>query len=307
MGNGRKNIFILIIIRKEGESLRKYFLILFAVLGLSFIFLKTIDFSWLPAFHQGTQSVLTKEIEMIEIDVSNVRTEIIPESRKDVKADLEGKGKVIVKRHGDKVEVSVKRKWKWFHSFFFKDKAKLKIYIPENYDRDLSINLGSGELKFYGHSKMKPMKLDELTLDIGSGNVNLKNISVNHFNHNGSSGNVNIDSLTTKTGSFDISSGSLNAKHYIGAIKADLSSGNLHVQMDKLDDNVDIEISSGDVELNLPDNADFTLNGKASSGNITCDFPITSNKFSNKIIKGTHGSGKHQIELTVSSGNIHVY
>jgi lia operon protein LiaG len=282
-------------------------MILLVVIGLFFVLLKLIDFSWLPFVNQETQSVITKEIEMIEIDVSGVSTFIIPESRKDLKADLDGKGKVMVKRHGDTVEVSVKRKWKWFDWIFFKDKAKLNIYIPEDYGRDMVINLGSGNVKFSGHSKTKPMKLEELIVDIGSGNVDLKNLFVKHFKHNGSSGNVNIDSLTTKTGSFDISSGSLHVKNYIGAIKAELSSGNLHVQMDKLIDSVHIEVSSGKVDLNLPANADFTLNGKTSSGNITCDFPISSKKISNKNIKGTHGSGKHQIDLTVSSGNIHVY
>jgi lia operon protein LiaG len=282
-------------------------MILLVVIGLFFVLLKLIDFSWLPFVNQETQSVITKEIEMIELDVSGVSTFIIPESRKDLKADLDGKGKVTVKRHGDTVEVSVKRKWKWFDWIFFKDKAKLNIYIPEDYGRDMVINLGSGNVKFSGHSKTKPMKLEELIVDIGSGNVDLKNLFVKHFKHNGSSGNVNIDSLTTKTGSFDISSGSLHVKNYIGAIKAELSSGNLHVQLDKLIDSVHIEVSSGKVDLNLPANADFTLNGKTSSGNITCDFPISSKKISNKNIKGTHGSGKHQIDLTVSSGNIHVY
>jgi lia operon protein LiaG len=287
--------------------LKKFFIILSVVIGLYFILLKPIDFSWLPFVNQETQSVITKEIEMIEIDVSNVSTSIIPDSRKDLKADLDGKGKVMVKRHGDMVEVSVKRNWKWFDWFFFKDKAKLNIYIPEDYDRDMVIDLGSGNVKFSGHSKTEPMKLEELILDIGSGNVELKNLSVQHFKHDGSSGNVNIDSLTTRTGSFDISSGSLHVKNYIGAIKAELSSGNLYVQMDKLIDSVDIKVSSGTVDLNLPTNADFTLNGKTSSGNIICDFPITSKKLSNNHISGTHGSGKHHINLTVSSGNIHIY
>jgi lia operon protein LiaG len=290
--------------------LKRFFTILLGVIGLIglyIIFLNPIDFSWLPFGNQGTQSVISEEIDMIEIDVSGVSTTIIPESREDLKADLDGKGKLTVKRHGDKVEVSVKQKWKWLGWFSFNNKTRLNIYIPEDYDRNMAINLGSGNLNFSGHSKNEPMKLDELILDIGSGNVNLKNLSVKHFKHNGSSGNVDVDSLTTETGSFDVSSGSLNVKHYIGAIKAELSSGNLNVQMDELTDSVDIEVSSGEVDLNLPTDADFTLNGKTSSGNITCDFPLTSKKIGNKNIKGTHGSGEHHIDLTVSSGNINIY
>ncbi|WP_228485651.1 LiaG family protein [Thermaerobacillus caldiproteolyticus] len=287
--------------------MKGFFMILLGVIGLYVIFFNPIDFSWLSFGNQATQSVISKKIDMIEIDVSGVNTTIIPEKREDLKADLDGKGKLIVKRHGDKVEVSVKRTRKWFDWFLFNKKARLNIYIPKDYDRNMAINLGSGNLSFSGHSKNEPMKLNELLLDVGSGNINLKNLSVKYFEHNGSSGNVEIDSLTTETGSFDVSSGSLNVKHYIGAIKAELSSGNLNVQMDKLIDSVDIEVSSGKVDINLPTNADFTLNGKTSSGNITCDFPLTSKKISNKNIKGIHGSGKHQIDLTVSSGNINIY
>jgi lia operon protein LiaG len=277
------------------------------LIGLYIIFLNPIDFSWLPFGNQKTQSVISKKIDMIEIDVSGVSTTIIPENREDLKADLDGKGKLNVKRHGGKVEVSVERKGKWFSWFLFNNKARLNIYIPEDYDRNMAINLGSGNLNFFGHSKNKPMKLEKLILDIGSGNVNLKNLSVKHFEHNGSSGNVDVESLTTETGSFDVSSGSLNVKHYVGAIKAELSSGNLNIQMDKLTDSVDIEVSSGEVNLNLPTSADFTLNGKTSSGNITCDFPLTSKKIGNKNIKGIRGSGEHHIDLTVSSGNINIY
>lgn len=294
---------------KEGKTLKRFFAILLGIIGfigLYIIFLNPINFSWWPLGNQRTQSVTSEGIEMIEIDASGVSTTIIPESREDLKADLDGKGKLIVKQHGDKVKVSAKQKWKWF-GWLFHNKARLNIYIPEDYDRNMAINLGSGNLNFSGLSKNEPMKLDELILDIGSGNVNLKNVSVKHFEHDSSSGNVDIDSLTTETGSFDISSGNLKVKHYIGAIEAELSSGNLNIQMDELTDSVDIEVSSGVVDLNLPTDADFTLNGKTNSGNITCDFPLTSKKIDNKNIKGTHGSGEHPIDVSVSSGNIKIY
>ncbi len=241
---------------------------------------------------------------MIEMDISGVSTTIIPKQREDIQADLDGKGKLTVKRQGDKVNISVKQKW---FGWLFHNKAKLNIYIPEDYDRNIVINQGSGNLSFSGHSKNQPMKLDELLLDVSSGNVKLKNISVQRFEHDSSSGNVDIDSLTAESGAFDIGSGNLKVRHYSGAIEADLSSGNLSMQMDELTGAVNIEVSSGGMDLNLPKGADFTLNGKTSSGNITCDFPLTNKKIEHKSIKGTHGSGEYPIDLNVSSGHINIY
>nr|WP_236619600.1 DUF4097 family beta strand repeat-containing protein [Bacillus sp. 1NLA3E] len=254
---------------------------------------------------QDHQGVISDNINQIDIDVSSVSTNIIPENRNNIKADLNGKGKVIINRNGNKITVSAKVNW--FDWFNFSNKAKLNIYIPEDYHRNMRINLGSGNLTFSGHSQNKPMKLDELSLDIGSGNVELKNLEVNQLIHDEASGNVAVSSLTTKSGSFDISSGSLDIKHYSGAIDAQLSSGRLDLQIDKLKDSVDIEVSSGQVQLDLPNQADFTLNGKASSGTISCDFPLNSKEINTKTINGKHGSGKNKINLTVSSGSIKIY
>jgi lia operon protein LiaG len=168
----------------------------------------------------------------------------------------------------------------------------------------MAINIGSGNLDFVND---KPMNLDELTLDIGSGNLNIKSLSVKTFALDGASGNVKIDSLKTKSGNIDLSSGNININHYLGPLKADVASGRLNVQMDKLTDSINIDLSSGLVNLDLPKNADFDLDGEVSSGNITCDFPLTTTSSDQKNLKGTHGSGKNKVNLSVSSGLVHVY
>lgn len=288
--------------------MKKLLIILIVITGLYFVFNGIFSFDSLSVANHEDQIAISDNINLIEIDVASVSTTIIPEDRENLTADLNGKGKLEVEKNGDQIEVSVKGKWfDWSNWFPFNKKAKLTIYIPENYDRNMVIDLGSGNLKFAGGSKSNPMKLEELSLDIGSGNMELKNLEVTKFKHDGSSGNVEVDTLKTETGSFDVSSGSLDVKHYIGEIKADLSSGKLQLQLDKLEDSIDIEVSSGKVDLDLPEDADFTLNGEVSSGNIDCDFPLTSEGKISKSIHGTHGSGEYKITLDVSSGNIDIH
>jgi lia operon protein LiaG len=285
--------------------MKKILIIFLILIGLYIVFINVMKFDWMPFGTQETQATVSDKINMIEINVASGNAAIIPEKRQNVKAVLTGKGTVSVAKSQDKITVTIKRKW--FEWFSFSTKDDLKIYVPEDYHKNLAIDMGSGNLAFSGPAKSQPFKLEKLTLDVSSGNMNLKNLDVNEFDHDGSSGNVEVDYLTTKTGTFDISSGSIDIKHYQGAIKADLSSGKLNLQMDKLVDSIDIDISSGKVDIDLPDDADFTLRGDTSSGNISCDFPLTTTGANSKSIKGTHGSGKHPINLDVSSGNISIY
>lgn len=284
--------------------MKKILLIFLVLIGLYWIFTNWVIIDWLPFGRSAQQANVTNEVELIEIDVSSLSTTIIPEDRDDIKAELTGQGKVRIDQSGNKITVTAKRKWFNFFSF---GQEKLKIYLPEDYQDSMEITLGSGNLHFSGKSKNKPMNLTKLSIDIGSGNMKLNNLKVDHFEHDGSSGNVDITSLTTKTGEFDISSGSLDLEDYSGKLNADLSSGKLSVEMNKLVDDIEIEVSSGTVDLDLPDNASFTLNGKSSSGSITCDFPLNNQNNSNRSLSGTHGTGKHKIDLDVSSGNIRIY
>ncbi len=279
-------------------------MIFFILIGLYWIFTNFINFDWLPFGRSEQQVAVTDEVGSIEIDVSSLSTTIIPEKRDDIKAELTGQGTVRVNRSGDRITITAKQKWFNFFSF---GREELRIYLPEDYQDSMKINLGSGNIHFSGESKNNPMILDNLSIDIGSGNITLRNLKVDHFEHDGSSGNVDITSLTTKTGKFEISSGSLDLDDYSGKLQAELSSGELSVEMKKLVDDIDIEVSSGTVNLDLPDNASFTLNGKSSSGNISCNFPLTSENSNNHSLTGTHGTGKHKIDLDVSSGKIRIY
>lgn len=282
--------------------MKRIVILLLIITGLYIVFNQSFQFDGfaVDASKDG-RSAISNDIESIDINVAGVKTTIIPENRDDVKAILTGKGSLIVKEEGSSIVVETKRKM--FDWLSFSEKRHLKVYIPEDYNRDMEIQIGSGSLHFSGQS----MKLDELSLDIGSGNVNIDHLEVNEFTHDGSSGNVKMDTLKTKSSSFDLSSGNLEVNHFTGALKADVSSGRFSMQMDKLNDSIEIDLSSGNVNLDLPDNADFNLDGEVSSGNISSDFPLTTNGTDKKSLKGIHGSGKNQINVSVSSGNVQIF
>lgn len=151
------------------------------------------------------------------------------------------------------------------------------------------------------------MSLTELTVHIGSGDVSLENIHATEFIHNGSSGDVDIKHLTTESGTFDLSSGGVHIDHYQGPLKADLSSGELNVQMDQLVGDIEVDVSSGSANIDLPEDSDFTLSGTVSSGDIHCKFPLKNQSTESRKIQGSYGSGEHSIDLSVSSGSVNIY
>jgi lia operon protein LiaG len=286
-------------LRKAGIHLKKI-LVLFLLISLFYIGFQNLDkISWLG--NQNSPVNVSNHIDLIKFDISGIRTTIIPENRNDLVAELKGKGKVIVKENGDSISVQYKRKWFDWLSFF--DKSKLTIYIPEDYHQDMNIKVGSGNVNYDGMSS----ELDNLKVDMVSGNIHLNNLKVNQFEHTSSSGNTVANSLSTKTGSFHLSSGNIILNRYHGKLKANLSSGNFKVQMDKLTNDVDIHVSSGNMLLDLPGDADFTINGDINSGIISNNFPLKNQSENSKHLEGIHGSGKYNIDLGVSSGRIRIY
>ena len=264
--------------KKEGVILQRK-LIIFIILIGAIVLLLNVP-SWL-SFGKQQKAQVSKNIDTIKIDVSGISTTIIPEKRDNVEAKLDGQGSVHVDQNGDSIEIDYERKW--FNGFNFFNHPKLTIYIPEDYNRDMEMEVGSGNIDFNGQK----LQLNELSLDVSSGNIQMSHVSA-------------------ENGLLDISSGNINIKNYRGQLEADVSSGNLDIRMDQLTDSVKVDLSSGHVLLDLPDNANFTLNGEINSGAISNQFTLKDQQQNKHELKGTHGTGEHQLDLSVSSGRTEI-
>ncbi|WP_226654175.1 LiaG family protein [Guptibacillus hwajinpoensis] len=245
---------------------------------------------------------VTERIEEINIRTHSSDMKIVPEARDDVKAVLTGNGELSLRQKGDTIEVEVKKKWYQFLNF--NNDSDVTVFLPEDFKQNLKLEVGSGNLALHAGS---PLVLNDVEIQMSSGDVELSNLQTKRFEHDGSSGRLTIDQLTTKDGRFDISSGDVILTNYSGPIEGDMSSGEMNVQMTQLTGDVSFDLSSGDVELDLPDNADFTLDTEASSGDISTSFNLKDQTVSNKKISGVHGSGKYQVKISLSSGNARVY
>ena len=241
----------------------------------------------------------TKEINII---THSSDMEIVPEARNDVKAILNGNGELSLRKQGDSIEVEVKQKWYQF--FNFNGNSDVTVYLPVDFNHNLKLEVGSGNVKL---KEDHPLVLNDVDIEMSSGDVELSNLQTKKFTHDGSSGRLIIDQLSTEEGSFDISSGDVILTKYSGPLKGEMSSGEMKVQMDQLSGDVSFDLSSGDVELDLPEDANFTLDTEASSGDISTTFTLKDQTIANNKIYGVHGSGKYQVNISLSSGNARVY
>lgn len=270
---------------------------MFFIVGLFLLILTNT--SWLSFAGNNDKISVTDDISKIDIDVSSVGTIIIPEKRDTVAFDYKGKGKVELKQKGDTIKVELQSR-NWINFFSFNNK-KLTIYIPEQFDKELNIKSRSGNVQFSGKSKME---LDKLAIEIGSGNIEVQDISANTFESEGSSGNLEIHSLTANSGTVKMKSGNIEIKDYTGELNSSITSGRLDLHLADLSNNLNVKVNSGNATVDIPDSADFRLKGEIGSGDISTNYALSEINEEKHSIEGKSGTGKHDIILDVNSGRI---
>ncbi|MED4015520.1 DUF4097 family beta strand repeat-containing protein [Sutcliffiella cohnii] len=276
---------------------------LFLLIALFTIYNLIINASWSFGNSKSDEVAVTDSINTITIEGSSSSIQVVAEDRSSVKAELEGKGDVLIEKKGKTIAVEYKPPTFRFISF---GRQKITVYIPESFNKTMEFDIGSGNVNFEA-SASNPIILEELQLDIRSGNAKLEHIQAKMLESDVSSGNVTIRNVTVEDGSFDVRSGNTTIRNIVGSFDANVSSGNLQVSVDELTGDVKMQVSSGRATLQLPKDADFTLNGSISSGHINTGFPFDQIDEDRRSVEASHGNGTHSIELKVSSGSIKVH
>ena len=186
----------------------------------------------------------------------------------------------------------------------------------------------------------KDVKLGEVKLVLSSGDVNCKDFEAGTMDIEASSGNIAVD-CTAKKFDMEASSGSISLVQHgdSDAIDIKVSSGNISIDMEnagrvnthassgdtkisaksikefkaeassgkeelrfaEVPGNTDIEVSSGDVTIYLPKDADLTADFETSSGKLSYEL-----SFAKKGDQYVCGEGTNRMKVETSSGNITV-
>jgi len=149
---------------------------------------------------------------------------------------------------------------------------------------------------------------DSLSLDASAGWITAGNLASDTFSATSSSGSVSVDTLVAGKSKIKNSSGNVTIGNLTGGINCDVSSGNISINVIRLDGAIDIENSSGNIFLALPARSAFTGYFETSSGTILNDFALvgdSAQKDEHKTTGDANGGGI-KIRMKVSSGDIKI-
>ncbi len=177
-----------------------------------------------------------------------------------------------------------------------------------------------------GNISVRDISAETALVKASSGNVTAENWSVGSGRIGSSSGSLKLKSVTA-TGTLELNassgritgedieasvidsrvvSGSTVLKGVSGNIVIKSSSGSVDVDFRNPGNSISINVSSGGIDLGLPAGTAFTLDARATSGNIRSDFPVAvSGSMNGRSLEGQAGSGgSRTVTLKSSSGNI---
>lgn len=248
-------------------------------------------------------------INEIRVNAYSAAINIIPENASNIKVHFYGdltsnnsstKPEIQCYKSGNSLVITEVKKTNTTLGFLSSN-IKLDVYIPSDYNKDVELTSSSGDIN------VNEYKFNKLDCNLSSGDLNMNDINANTFNYSNSSGDLKAGKLTTNTTSLISSSGSINIDTFNGDLKSESSSGDTNIKYGDFHNSIDMHSSSGQIVLTLPSSAEFSLDASASSGNVTCGFPITiSGKNDDHKIQGVVVNDKNKISLDCSSGDVKI-
>jgi len=210
---------------------------------------------------------------------------------------------LAVEQTGNLLQITTEREnGQHFVLGFYSDDLVLEIGVPEQYRDRLVVRTSSGDVDIIDQN------LSELSVDTSSGDIQLRSVQAATVSMESSSGDQEAENLQAEYSELTSTSGDVRVGDLTGGAKVKSSSGK--ITLSYLEFNADLEVrsSSGDVKLFLTEAARFRLEARASSGDISCEFPLTlagaSSEMSRNAVVGMVGDGTHQIVVQTSSGDI---
>ena len=112
------------------------------------------------------------------------------------------------------------------------------------------------------------------------------------------SGDLETDFLTADSAKLTTVSGKIDLDGSFRQVTGGSTSGEVDLTLRKCPDRIELNTVSGNVDLELPRNAGFTLDYSTVSGDLESDFPLTAG--------GTCGDGSGSITIDTTSGDLKI-
>ncbi len=244
-----------------------------------------------------------KDVNEVVVSVSSANVEIVSEDRDDIYVvfNTYEKSERLMTKEGTVTYIETKTP-KLLGVPVGVVRKDLTVYLPEEYDKDLDLKLSSGSLK------MEEFKLDDVTCDLSSGGIDFSGMEFGALELDLSSGDVDMDYVVVGEMNADLSSGKLELKHFTGALEGKLSSGSVEISYLNDMNDLDIDVSSGDVTVTYNEGVDGHFRLSTSSGRIRTDLNFDYQEIMDDgdEFEGGIGDETYEIRIKTSSGDITV-
>ena len=206
-------------------------------------------------------------IDRITVTAGTGHIQVIAEDRPDLSVTLHGSdpGQVAATLTPQGTQLEIHIKSPWWHRVRFNDNAYVVIHLPQTYHQSLSVNATQGRLLIAG-----PATLETLSLTLQTGLVEIRNVTA-------------ATDLRLVTGQLDLA-------HFTGPLQARLTTGKLTAQFDGLTGPVTVQQTRGQLTLDLPAGAGYTLDAQVKTGALHNDLPAN--------------DGPHPVTLRLDTGTI---
>jgi DUF4097 and DUF4098 domain-containing protein YvlB len=163
----------------------------------------------------------------------------------------------------------------------------------------LSVDAGSGGVE------LRDASLSALDVDIGSGSLTLSGVTSERCTFDTGSGGVRGTGARCGTLSVDVGSGSVRLDDVRSSdVSIDAGSGGVTLSMLNSPRAVTVDAGSGGVTLSLPSDLSADVEIETGSGGISTDFPVRTSRVERRSLRGTIGDGAGRIRIETGSGSV---
>lgn len=197
---------------------------------------------------------------------------------------------------------------------------RVTMYIPVSFEGDFVLECSSGDVTIDG-----VQTFSEFESKLLSGNLTADNLTCENAVISSSSGDIRIDSLTAETysvkllsgnlstntmsgkGNISLTSGDISIDEYFGGGEIKTLSGNVKIFICEVKENIDINVTSGDVRVELCEGIALRCDFKVTSGDIRTSFGESNENIVGESLFTEIGNNPiYNFAISTISGNIEV-
>ncbi|MBQ3475296.1 MAG: DUF4097 family beta strand repeat protein [Bacilli bacterium] len=167
----------------------------------------------------------------------------------------------------------------WLFCFFNRD--KIVVYLPENYDKNITIDSSTSDVFFEENYDNSDINIKLSTGDINTKRINNAKVSL-------STGDVNIESVNSIESSS--STGDVNINKVNSYMDIETSTGDIYIKEANINKNSNLKASTGDVEVKKLNNV--YIDADTSTGDVN--------------VKNNNRKSDVELKVRTSTGDIDI-